>query len=88
MEDPASEADGLRPVEAGLQGSDAPRHTGAVKAQRRRAPARRPPTGCGASRPDSDRHGYADETPQVARLSVSEIERGRAYARGGVTRSL
>ncbi|WP_166675392.1 hypothetical protein [Novosphingobium sp. PhB55] len=31
-----------------------------------------------ASSPDSDRHGYADETPQAARLSVSEIERGRA----------
>lgn len=87
MEDPASEADGLRRAEAGLQGSDAPRHQGAVKAQRRRALSAASATGCSASRPDSDRHGYTDETPQVARLSVSEIERGRAPARGGVTRS-
>ncbi|WP_237714088.1 hypothetical protein, partial [Novosphingobium sp. Rr 2-17] len=51
VEDPASAAGGLRPGAAGLPGSDAPRHLDAARPNAAAPRARRPLTGCTASRP-------------------------------------
>jgi len=87
VEDPASEADGLRAAEAGLQGRDAPRHLdaeGTTPPRQTRGDRQRDansiPTGpLSAGRNASyDRHGHADETPRAARL-----ERSGSRARSG-----
>lgn len=68
---------------AGLRGRDAPRHPGA-EAHADAPKARRPLTGRG-QRPTPPAIVTAMPTRrrEAARLSVSEIERGRAQTRGG-----